>query len=58
MFRRDWRIAQDPRAADFVIETERYHCAKNAGGELIDEVTRFGKPFAWTYRMSNPENSR
>ena len=31
---------------------------KDAGGQLIDEVTRFGKPFAWTYRMSNTENSR
>ena len=26
--------------------------------QLIDEVTRFGKPFAWTYRMSNTENPR
>jgi len=58
MFRRPWRIADNPQAADFIIETERYHCAKDAGGTLIDEVTRFGKPFAWTYRMSNTENSR
>jgi hypothetical protein len=58
MFRRPWRIADNPQTADFVIETERYHCAKDAGGQLIDEVTRFGKPFAWTYRMSNMENPR
>jgi hypothetical protein len=58
MFGRSWRIADNPQTADFIIETERYHCAKDAGGTLIDEVIRFGKPFAWTYRMSNTENSR
>jgi hypothetical protein len=58
MFGRPWRIADNPQTADFIIETERYHCAKDAGGTLIDEVTRFGKPFAWTYRMSNTENLR
>ena len=58
MFRRPWRIADSPQTADFIIETERYHCAKDAGGTLIDEVTRFGKPFAWTYRMSNTRNPR
>ena len=56
MFRRAWRIADNLQTADFIIETERYHCAKDAGGKLIDEVIRFGKPFAWTYRMSNMEN--
>jgi hypothetical protein len=58
MFRRAWRIADNPQTADFIIETERYHCAKDAGGKLIDEVIRFGKPFAWTYRMSNMGNPR
>jgi hypothetical protein len=58
MFGRPWRLADNPQTADFIIETERYHCAKDAGGPLIDEVTRFGKPFAWTYRMSNTENLR
>jgi hypothetical protein len=58
MFGRAWRIADNPQTADFIIETERYHCAKDAGGKLIDEVIRFGKPFAWTYRMSNMGNPR
>ena len=58
MFRRPWRIEQDPRAVDFIIEVQRYHCAKDTGGKLIDEVIRFGKPFAWTYRVSHTENNR
>jgi hypothetical protein len=58
MFRRSWRIEQDPRAVDFIIEVQRYHCAKDTGGKLIDEVIRFGKPFAWTYRVSYTENNR
>ena len=51
MFRRPWRAEPDPRNADFVIETERYRCAKDAGGTLIDQVMRFDKPFAWTLRQ-------
>jgi hypothetical protein len=50
MFRQNWSVATDAGEADFVIETERSHCAK--GGELIDEVRRFDRAFAWTF--ANP----
>ena len=46
MFRQNWIVATDSAEADFVIETERSHCAH--GGEIIDEVRRFDRPFAWT----------
>lgn len=48
MFRRDWILELDPGKADFVIETERSHCA-GRDTVLIDQVTRFGHAFAWTY---------
>lgn len=50
MFRRPWRIEQNPRDADFIIETERYRCARDTQDKLIDEVMRFDRPFAWTFR--------
>jgi hypothetical protein len=50
MFRRPWRVEQNPRDADFIIETERYHCAHDTQDTLIDQVMRFDKPFAWTFR--------
>ena len=56
MFRRPWRIEHDPRAADFIIATERYPCGKDAGGALIDEVVRFGQPLAWTLQIPHPGN--
>jgi hypothetical protein len=46
MFRQSWIVEKQVEKADFVIETERSHCAK--GGNVIDEVSRFGHPFAWT----------
>ena len=46
MFRADWILETDPGKADFVIETERAHCA--TGGRVIDEVRRFDRAFAWT----------
>ena len=33
----------------YVIETERSRCAQGQGLQLIDEVKRAGRPFAWTY---------
>lgn len=45
-----WRLETDRDKADFVIETERARCA--AGDPelvLIDEVTRSGRAFAWTF---------
>ena len=50
MFRRPWRIADSPQTADFIIETERYRCARDTQHTLIDQVMRFDKPFAWTFR--------
>lgn len=50
MFRRPWRVEQNSRDADFIIETERYRCAHDPQDTLIDQVMRFDKPFAWTFR--------
>jgi hypothetical protein len=53
LFRRPWRLETDPAKADFLIATERWHCADDVGDAvLIDEVKRFGRPFAWIYARS------
>src|SRR5262249_3188404 len=45
-----WRIELDPEKADFVIESERSRCAADHPSLiLIDEVTRYGRAFAWAY---------
>jgi hypothetical protein len=50
MLRRKWRLELDRDKADFVIETERARCAADDPDfELVDEVTRFDRAFAWTY---------
>jgi hypothetical protein len=49
MFRRPWKLELDPQKADYVIETERSHCAPRSQAVLIDEVKRFDHAFAWTY---------
>jgi hypothetical protein len=49
LFRRPWRLVIDLEKADFIIATERWHCGDEAPAVLIDEATRFGRPFAWTY---------
>ncbi|MCC6777340.1 MAG: hypothetical protein IT537_12030 [Hyphomicrobiales bacterium] len=49
LFGRTWRIETDPAKADFVVETERWRCADRSATQLIDEVTREGVAFAWTY---------
>jgi hypothetical protein len=47
MFRQNWVVeAEDVSKADFVIETQRSHCA--AGGRVIDEVRRFDRTFTRT----------
>jgi hypothetical protein len=52
MFKQKWIVeADDPAKADFVIETERSHCA--AGGRVIDEVRRFDRTFAWTVEQTS-----
>jgi len=56
MFGRTWRLETDPSKADFIIATERWHCAENvADGVLIDEVRRFDRTFAWVYARGRPE---
>jgi hypothetical protein len=48
--RKPWRLELDVTKADFVIETERFRCAADVPNlVLIDQVTRFDQPFAWTY---------
>jgi hypothetical protein len=49
IYPKDWIVSTDPAQADFLIETERYRCAQGRGAKLIDEVTRGGRAFAWTY---------
>lgn len=50
MLRGKWRLELDRDKADFVIETERARCAANDPDfELVDEVTRSDRAFAWTY---------
>ena len=49
MFRRPWKLELEPQKADYVIETERSHCAPRSQAVLIDEVRRFDRPFAWTF---------
>jgi len=49
MFRRAWKLELDPQKADYVIETERSHCAPRFQAVLIDEVRRFDRAFTWTY---------
>jgi hypothetical protein len=57
LFRRPWRLVTDLEKADFIIGTERWHCGEDAPAVLIDEVTRFGRPFAWTYAHRSPEDA-
>lgn len=49
MYRRPWRLETDPAKADYVIATERMKCADNLPLDLIDEVKRLDRVFAWTY---------
>jgi hypothetical protein len=49
MLRRPWIVETDPDQADFIIATERSHCADNQSVVLIDEVKRFDRTFAWVY---------
>jgi hypothetical protein len=50
LFGRPWRLETDPHKADFIIATERWPCAGGIDDAvLIDEVQRFGRPFAWVY---------
>jgi hypothetical protein len=46
MFARPWRLEEAPSKADFIIETERWRCGKHLPVILVDELKRFGLPFA------------
>jgi hypothetical protein len=49
-YRRPWTLETEATQSEFVIATEpEPDCAKDQPFKLIDEVTRFGRPFAWTY---------
>ena len=52
MLKRPWMVEIDPDKADFIIATEHSRCAENEAVELIDEVKRFDRTFAWVYFMS------
>jgi len=43
-----WIVEEDPRRADFVIETERSSCRAGVTGTVIDKVERFHRTFATT----------
>ena len=49
MFRRPWRVEVDPAKADFVIESERWLCAKQLPVVVIEEIKRFDQSFARVY---------
>jgi hypothetical protein len=50
MLQRRWIVQTDPTKADFIIATELSRCADNEPVELIDEVKRFDRTFAWPMR--------
>lgn len=50
IYRRPWTLETEVTKSEYVIATEpEPDCAKGQPFKLIDEVTRFGRPFAWTY---------
>ena len=49
ILKRPWVVASDADNADFIIATERSRCAENKPVDLIDEVKRFDRTFAWVY---------
>ena len=49
ILKRPWVVASDADTADFIIATERSRCAENKPVDLIDEVKRFARTFAWVY---------
>lgn len=49
MFRRNWIAETHLDKADYLIATERWPCADGTTAALVDEVKRFGRPFARIY---------
>jgi len=58
ILKRPWVVETDPDKADFIIATERSRCADNKPVDLIDEVKRFDRTFAWTYARRSEANDR
>jgi hypothetical protein len=59
LFRRAWRLETDPSKADYIIATERWHCADDIrDATLIDEVKRFDRAFAWVYARPSAQAQR
>jgi len=58
ILKRPWVVETDPDKADFIIATERSRCADNKPVDLIDEVKRFDRTFAWTYARRAEANDR
>jgi hypothetical protein len=55
MHRRPWRLADHPDNADYLIETERWRCARKQPFVLIDEVRRGDRTFSWIYARQSPQ---
>jgi hypothetical protein len=53
MFRRNWIVETEKEKADYLIATERWPCADGTTAVLVDEVKRFGRPFARIYAQSS-----
>lgn len=49
MVPRNWIAETHLDKADYLIATERWPCADGTSAVLVDEVTRFGRPFARIY---------
>ena len=58
ILQRPWVVETDPDKADFIIATERSRCADNGQVDLIDEVRRFDRTFAWVYARRPGVNDR
>jgi len=58
ILKRPWIVQTDPDKADFIIATELSRCADNKPVELIDEVKRFDRTFAWVYARRSGANER
>ena len=59
LYRRPWTLELKAEEADYIIATEpQPDCAAGQNMVLIDEVTRFGRAFAWTYaRRPAPDSA-
>jgi hypothetical protein len=56
--KRPWIVQTDPDKADFIIATELSRCAENKPVDLIDEVKRFDRTFAWVYARRSGADDR